>query len=137
EFHPPVSNRFMPMAVPRNPIVVIPARLASTRLPDKPLADIHGEPMIAHGWRRAVEADVGPVLVACADRAIADAVEAAGGRAVLTRPNHPSGSDRVHEAVQRIDPDQRHDLVVNLQGDLPTVAPEVVRAVLAPFTDAA
>lgn len=137
EFHPPVSNRFMPMAVPRNPIVVIPARLASTRLPDKPLADIHGEPMIAHVWRRAVEADVGPVLVACADRAIADAVEAAGGRAVLTRPDHPSGSDRVHEAVQRIDPDQRHDLVVNLQGDLPTVAPEVVRAVLAPFTDAA
>jgi 3-deoxy-manno-octulosonate cytidylyltransferase (CMP-KDO synthetase) len=127
----------MPMAVPRNPIVVIPARLASTRLPDKPLADIHGEPMIAHVWRRAVEADVGPVLVACADRAIADAVEAAGGRAVLTRPDHPSGSDRVHEAVQRIDPDQRHDLVVNLQGDLPTVAPEVVRAVLAPFTDAA
>ncbi|WP_119461204.1 3-deoxy-manno-octulosonate cytidylyltransferase [Rhodospirillaceae bacterium SYSU D60014] len=121
----------------RSPIVVIPARLGSTRLPDKPLADIHGEPMIVHVWRRAVEADVGPVLVACAEPAIADAVQAAGGRAVLTRPDHASGSDRIHEAVQRIDPDAAHDLVVNLQGDLPTVAPAVVRAVLPPFVEPA
>ena len=125
------------MAAFRNPIVVIPARLGSTRLPDKPLADIHGEPMIVHVWRRAMEADVGPVLVACAEPAIAEAVQAAGGRAVLTLPDHPSGSDRIHEAVQRIDPDAAHDLVVNLQGDLPTVAPTVVRAVLSPFVEPA
>jgi 3-deoxy-manno-octulosonate cytidylyltransferase (CMP-KDO synthetase) len=125
------------MAAFRNPIVVIPARLGSTRLPDKPLADIHGEPMIVHVWRRAVEADVGPVLVACAEPAIAEAVQAAGGRAVLTRPDHTSGSDRIHEAVQRIDPDAAYDLVLNLQGDLPTVAPAVVRAVLLPFVEPA
>jgi 3-deoxy-manno-octulosonate cytidylyltransferase (CMP-KDO synthetase) len=122
---------------PRQPIVVIPARLASVRLPDKPLADIHGEPMIVHVWRRAMEAAVGPVLVACADAAIADAVRQAGGEAVLTRPDHPSGSDRIFEAVQTIDPAGRHDAVVNLQGDLPTVAPEAIRACLAPLAETA
>jgi 3-deoxy-manno-octulosonate cytidylyltransferase (CMP-KDO synthetase) len=125
------------MSLPRNPIVAIPARLAATRLPDKPLADIHGVPMIVHVWRRAVEADVGPVLVACADEAIAAAVNAAGGQAVLTRPEHPSGSDRIHEAVERFDPDGRHDAVVNIQGDLPTVAPATVRAALLPFAEPA
>ena len=119
------------------PIVVIPARLASTRLPDKPLADIHGRPMILHVWQRAVEAGVGPVVVACAEPAIAAAVEQAGGRAVLTRPDHPSGSDRIWEAVERVDPEARHDVVVNLQGDLPNLDPEVLRAVLAPLEDAA
>jgi 3-deoxy-manno-octulosonate cytidylyltransferase (CMP-KDO synthetase) len=122
---------------PRHPIVVIPARLASVRLPDKPLADIHGEPMIVHVWRRAMEAAVGPVLVACADAAIADAIRLAGGEAVLTRPDHPSGSDRIFEAVQRIDPAGRHDAVVNLQGDLPTVAPAAIRACLAPLAEPA
>lgn len=121
------------MALPRNPIVVIPARLASTRLPDKPLADIGGVPMIVHVWRRAVEADVGPVVVAAADGAIAEAVEAAGGRAVLTDPAHPSGSDRVHEAVNRLDPDRKYDGVVNLQGDLPTLEPTLVHGALAPL----
>jgi 3-deoxy-manno-octulosonate cytidylyltransferase (CMP-KDO synthetase) len=116
-----------------NPLVVIPSRLASTRLPGKPLADIHGAPMIVHVWRRAVEADIGPVVVACAEAEIAAAIEASGGRAVLTNPDHPSGSDRIHEAVSRLDPDRKHDIIVNLQGDLPTVAPEVVRAVLTPF----
>jgi 3-deoxy-manno-octulosonate cytidylyltransferase (CMP-KDO synthetase) len=121
--------------MPRQPIVVIPARLASTRLPDKPLADIHGAPMIVHVWRRAVEAAVGPVLVACAEAAIADAVRAAGGEAVLTRPDHPSGSDRIFEAVQTRDPQGRHDAVVNLQGDLPSVDPQAIRAVLAPLAE--
>ncbi|MBF0094672.1 MAG: 3-deoxy-manno-octulosonate cytidylyltransferase [Alphaproteobacteria bacterium] len=115
-----------------NPIVVIPARMASTRLPGKPLADIHGAPMIVQVWRRAMEAAVGPVLVACAEREIADAVERAGGEAVLTRPDHPSGSDRVFEAVQAHDPDGRFDVVVNVQGDLPTLDPAVIRAALSP-----
>ncbi len=120
-----------------NPIVVIPARLASTRLPDKPLAEIHGQPMIVHVWRRAIEAEVGPVLVACAEAEIAAAVEAAGGRAVLTRPEHPSGSDRIWEAVELADPEGRHDVIVNLQGDLPNLDPEVLRAVLTPLAEPA
>ena len=117
------------------PIVIIPARMASTRLPGKPLAEIGGLPMIVHVWQRAMEADVGPVVIACAETAIADAVEAAGGTAVLTRPDHPSGSDRIFEALVRVDPDGAHDVVVNLQGDLPAVDPAVVRAVLAPLAD--
>ncbi len=120
-----------------NPIVVIPARLASTRLPGKPLADIAGLPMIVQVWRRALAADVGPVIVACAEAAVAEAVTQAGGEAVLTDPDHPSGSDRIHEAVERFDPAGHYDTVVNLQGDLPTIEPEVVRAVLAPLADAA
>jgi 3-deoxy-manno-octulosonate cytidylyltransferase (CMP-KDO synthetase) len=116
------------------PIVIIPARMASTRLPGKPLAEIGGLPMIVHVWQRAMEADVGPVVIACAETAIADAVEAAGGTAVLTRPDHPSGSDRIFEALVRVDPDGAHDVVVNLQGDLPAVDPAIVRAVLAPLT---
>ncbi|MBF0372656.1 MAG: 3-deoxy-manno-octulosonate cytidylyltransferase [Alphaproteobacteria bacterium] len=119
------------------PVVVIPARLAATRLPGKPLADIHGEPMIVHVWRRAVEAGIGPVLVACGDQPIVEAILAAGGDAVMTRPDHPSGSDRVWEAVQRFDPDGRYDAVVNLQGDLPTLDPAIVRAVLDPLADPA
>ncbi|MFQ6016689.1 MAG: cytidylyltransferase domain-containing protein, partial [Kiloniellaceae bacterium] len=121
------------MSRPFSPIVVIPARLGSTRLPGKPLSLIHGEPMIVHVWRRAAAADIGPVVVACAQSSIAEAVAGAGGRAVLTRPEHASGSDRVFEAVESLDPEGRHDVVVNLQGDLPTIAPEVVRAVLRPL----
>ncbi|NIA71300.1 3-deoxy-manno-octulosonate cytidylyltransferase [Pelagibius litoralis] len=124
-------------AAPASPIVLIPARLASVRLPDKPLADINGEAMIVHVWRRAVEADVGPVVVACAEQAIADAIRDAGGEAVLTRADHPSGSDRIFEALQAIDPGGRHDAVVNLQGDLPTLEAEAVRAVLRPLADPA
>jgi 3-deoxy-manno-octulosonate cytidylyltransferase (CMP-KDO synthetase) len=111
--------------------------MASTRLPGKPLADLHGSPMIVHVWRRAVAAAAGPVIVACAEREIADAIERAGGRAVLTRPDHPSGSDRVREAVMRVDPERRHDVVVNLQGDLPVFDPALVRAALAPLADPA
>jgi 3-deoxy-manno-octulosonate cytidylyltransferase (CMP-KDO synthetase) len=120
-----------------NPIVLIPARLASVRLPRKPLADIHGQPMIVHVWRRAVEAAVGPVIVACAEPEIAAAVRAAGGEAVLTRPDHPSGSDRIAEALQTADPDRRHDAVINMQGDLPTMAPAALQGALAALGDPA
>ncbi len=114
-------------------IVLIPARLGSTRLPDKPLAPIAGVPMIVHVWRRATEAGVGPVVVACAEPAIADAVRAAGGDAVLTDPALPSGTDRIFAALQRLDPERRFDRVVNLQGDLPTLDPSALRHVLEPL----
>ena len=118
-----------------NPIVIIPARMASTRLPSKPLADIHGEPMIAHVWRRAMEADVGPVLVAADEAAIVQAIEAVGGRAILTRADHASGSDRIFEALNAFDSDRRHDVIVNVQGDLPTIAASAVRAAVRPLDD--
>lgn len=111
--------------------------MASTRLPGKPLADIGGEPMIVHVWRRAVEAEVGPVVVATDDPRVAAAVAAAGGRAVMTRADHPSGSDRVFEALGLVDPDGVYDVVVNVQGDLPTIEKTAVRACLAPLDDPA
>ncbi len=120
-----------------NPIVIIPARLAATRLPGKALADIHGTPMIVHVWGRAAAARCGPVIVAAGDRAIADAVERAGGRAVMTGAAHPSGTDRVFEALGKIDAAGTHDVIVNLQGDLPAIDPADVRAVLAPLADPA
>ena len=104
-----------------NPIVLIPARMASTRLPGKPLADIHGEPMIVQVWLRALEADVGRVVVAAGETEIAEAVRAAGGEAVLTAPSHPSGTDRIYEALRAVDPDGLHDIIVNVQGDLPVL----------------
>ena len=122
---------------PHNPIVLIPARMASRRLPGKPLADIAGRPMIVHVLERAEAAAIGPVVVACAEAAIADAVESAGGRAVLTRPDHASGSDRIFEALQAIDPTGEHDAVVNLQGDLPTLAPGLPAQALALLADPA
>jgi 3-deoxy-manno-octulosonate cytidylyltransferase (CMP-KDO synthetase) len=118
-----------------NPIVIIPARMASMRLPGKPLADIHGEPMIAHVWRRAMEADVGPVLVAADEAAIVNAIAAVGGRAILTRADHASGSDRIFEALNAFDGDRRHDVIVNVQGDLPTIAALAVRAAVRPLDD--
>ena len=121
----------------KNPLVLVPARLASTRLPRKPLADIAGLPMIVQVWRRAVEADVGPVVVAADSPEIVAVVTAAGGRAVLTSDAHQSGSDRIFEAISAIDPGGRHDVIVNLQGDLPTIEAEVVRAALAPLENAA
>ena len=111
--------------------------MASTRLPLKPLADIHGQPMIVQVWRRAMEAGVGEVVVAADSPEIVEAVAAAGGRAVLTDPGHPSGSDRIFEALGRVDPDGRHDVIVNVQGDLPTIDAQTVRAALAPLSDAA
>ena len=122
---------------PRRPIVLIPARMASQRLPGKPLADIAGRPMIVHVLERAEAARIGPVVVACAEPAIAEAVEAAGGRAVLTRPEHPSGSDRIFEALEAVDPAGRHDAVVNLQGDLPTVDAALPARALALLADPA
>ena len=113
---------------PTNPIVLIPARLAATRLPGKPLLDIAGEPMIVHVWRRATEADVGPVVVATPDREIFVAIEAAGGRAQMTGLQHVSGSDRIAEALSIVDPGRRHDAVINVQGDLPVLDPETIRA---------
>jgi 3-deoxy-manno-octulosonate cytidylyltransferase (CMP-KDO synthetase) len=110
-----------------NPIVLIPARLAARRLPDKPLAMIGGAPMIVQVWRRALEADVGPVAVAAGDPEIVSAVEAAGGEAILTDPDLPSGSDRILAALASLDPDGRHDSVINLQGDMPFVAAAVLR----------
>lgn len=118
-----------------NPIIVIPARLASSRLPGKPLADIHGRPMIAHVLDRAREAGIGPVLVACGDAEIASAVEAEGGFAVMTDPDLPSGSDRIEQALGRHDPAGRHDVVVNLQGDLPVLPPALVHAALSTMED--
>jgi 3-deoxy-manno-octulosonate cytidylyltransferase (CMP-KDO synthetase) len=107
--------------------------MASTRLPGKPLLDIGGVPMIVQVWRRAMEADVGPVVVACAEKEIHDAVRDAGGQAVLTDPDHPSGSDRAYEALGLIDPDGRFDAIVNIQGDLPTIEAAVVAQVLRPL----
>ncbi|GAC1346314.1 MAG: 3-deoxy-manno-octulosonate cytidylyltransferase [Acetobacteraceae bacterium] len=118
-----------------SPIVVIPSRMASTRLPGKPLALIGGRAMILHVLDRGLEADIGPVAVACADQEIADVVRAAGGTAVMTDPSLPSGSDRVHAALATLDPNGRYDVVVNLQGDLPTMPAAQLRAVISPLAD--
>lgn len=112
-----------------SPVIVIPARMASTRLPGKPLADIAGRPMIVRVWQQAMAAKLGPVIVAAAEQQIADAIGKAGGIAVLTDPDLPSGSDRVFQAVEKFDPDHKHDVVVNLQGDLPALDPAYIRAV--------
>jgi len=116
-------------------IILIPARLKATRLPDKPLADIHGQAMIVHVWRRAMAAESGRVVVATDSEPILTAIRSAGGEAVMTRPDHASGSDRIHEALNRIDPEGEAEIVVNLQGDLPTLDPALVRACIAPLRD--
>ena len=117
------------------PIVIIPARLASTRLPDKPLADIGGAPMIVQVMRRAMEAGLGPVVVAAGDAAIVEAVEAEGARAILTDPDLPSGSDRIWQALQRVDPEGKYDTIINLQGDLPTISAPVLKAIMGPLEE--
>ena len=109
--------------------------MASTRLPGKPLAEIGGRPMIVHVLDRAREAAIGPVAVACAEEEVAEAVRRAGGVAVMTDPSLPSGSDRVQAALATLDPQGAHDVVVNLQGDLPTIPPVQLRAVLTPLAD--
>ena len=115
---------------PARPILLIPARMGSTRLPNKPMADIRGAPMIVHVWRRAMESKIGPVAVACDSEIIADAVQKAGGEAVLTDPLHPRGSDRIWEALQILE--KRHasayDAVINVQGDVPSIEPAAIRA---------
>jgi len=117
------------------PIVVIPARMAATRLPGKPLAEIAGRPMIAHVLDRAREAGIGPLAVAAGEPEIVAAAREAGAQAVLVTEDVPSGTDRVHRAMAVLDPEGRYDVVVNLQGDFPTIAPETLRAVLDPLAD--
>lgn len=118
-----------------DPLILIPARLQATRLPGKPLAEIGGVPMIVQVWRRATEAGIGPVAVATDAPAIVDAVQRAGGRAVLTSADHPSGSDRIAEAARLLDPDGRHEVIVNVQGDFPTIRPATIAAVIGPLAD--
>jgi 3-deoxy-manno-octulosonate cytidylyltransferase (CMP-KDO synthetase) len=118
-------------------LVLIPARMAATRLPGKPLLDIAGLPMIVHVLRRAEEARIGRVAVATDTQQIADVVKAHGGEAVMTHADHPSGSDRIHEALGRLDPEGRADVVVNLQGDFPTIRTDNIAAVLGPLSDPA
>lgn len=114
-----------------SPLILIPARLASTRLPGKPLADIAGKPMIVRVLERALAANIGDVAVACDGPEIAEAVERAGGRAILTDPDLPSGSDRIWAASKRIDQVAHHDIIINLQGDMPTFDPSLLTSLLA------
>jgi len=118
-------------------LILIPARMASQRLPGKPLADIAGEPMIVHVMRRAQTARLGPVVIATDSEVIAACIEKAGGRAVMTRADHASGSDRIFEALAAADPQRRAGIIVNVQGDLPTVAPADICAAVAPLADPA
>jgi 3-deoxy-manno-octulosonate cytidylyltransferase (CMP-KDO synthetase) len=118
-------------------IILIPARMASTRLPGKPLLDIAGEPMIVHVMRRAQAARLGPVVVATDSEVIAACVEKAGGRAVMTRADHASGSDRIFEALEVADPRPGSAIIVNVQGDLPTLAPSDLAAAIEPLADPA
>lgn len=123
------------MTTPPKTIVLIPARMASTRLPGKPLADIAGLPMIAQVVRRGLEASLGPVAVAAAEPEIAEAVELAGGQAVLTDPDLPSGSDRIHAALKELDGAGEYDIILNLQGDLPAIDPAAIRACHTALTE--
>lgn len=116
-------------------LVLIPARMAATRLPGKPLLDIAGLPMIVHVLRRAEAARIGRVVVATDAPEIAQAVTAHGGEAVMTRADHPSGSDRIFEALEGLDGAGQIDTIINVQGDLPTIAPDDIKAVLAPLSD--
>ena len=118
-------------------LVLIPARMAATRLPGKPLLDIGGLPMVVHVLRRAEAAGIGRVAVATDSPDIAAAVTAHGGEAMMTRSDHPSGSDRVFEALGRLDPDGSIETIINLQGDFPTIRPDSIRDVLEPLADPA
>jgi 3-deoxy-manno-octulosonate cytidylyltransferase (CMP-KDO synthetase) len=123
-----------------NPIILIPSRMAAVRLPNKPLADIHGEPMVVHVWRRGVAANIGPVVVACCGPEIENVIKQAGGQAVITDPDLPKGTDRIYAALKQVDADnqnQLHDVIINLQGDLPTISDALLRQVLAPLSDPA
>ncbi len=118
-----------------SPLVLIPARMAATRLPRKPLADICGKPMIVRVWEQAMAAELGRVAIACDHEEIAAAARAHGAEVVMTSPDHASGSDRIHEAANLLDPNRAHDVVLNLQGDVPLIEPEAARAAFAPLQD--
>jgi 3-deoxy-manno-octulosonate cytidylyltransferase (CMP-KDO synthetase) len=123
-----------------NPIILIPSRMAAVRLPNKPLADIHGEPMVVHVWRRGVAANIGPVVVACCGPEIENVIKQVGGQAVITDPDLPKGTDRIYAALKQVDADNQgrlHDVIINLQGDLPTISDTLLRQVLAPLSDPA
>lgn len=118
-----------------NTLILIPARMASTRLPDKPMAEINGLPMICQVIDRAREANIGEPVVATDSQIIIDAVEAHGAKAVMTRKDHESGSDRIWEAVEKIDPKGEADTIINLQGDLPAIDPNLIRQSVLPLED--
>ena len=120
-----------------NPVILIPARMASTRLPGKPLADIGGKPMIVRVAECAAASAAGRVVVCTDTQSVADAVADHGFEAVMTREDHQSGSDRIHEALGKIDPEGRHDVVLNVQGDLPVIDPAIIAVSLVPLADAA
>ena len=120
-----------------NPVILIPARMASTRLPGKPLADIGGKPMIVRVAECAAASAAGRVVVCADTQSVADAVADHGFEAVMTREDHQSGSDRIHEALGKIDPEGRHDVVLNVQGDLPVIDPAIIAVSLVPLADAA
>jgi 3-deoxy-manno-octulosonate cytidylyltransferase (CMP-KDO synthetase) len=133
-FSRPLFERFV---IPMSTLILIPARMASTRLPGKPLADIAGAPMIVHVARRATDAALGRVVVATDTESVAEAVRALGFEAVMTRADHESGSDRIFEALATLDPGRNVETIVNVQGDLPTIDPGIINAALRPFEDAA
>lgn len=118
-------------------ITIIPARMASQRLPEKPLQEINGLPMIAQVWQRAMDANIGDVLVACDDERIARVIQERGGQAVMTNPDLPSGSDRAWHALQSVDPQGEYTHIINLQGDLPNIEPKLLQKVLKPLQDEA
>jgi len=118
------------------PIILIPARLASTRLPNKPLAEIAGLPMIVHVVNRARESGCGRVVVAAGEQEIVDAVTSAGAEAVLTPADLPSGTDRIHNVLQQIDPEKKYQVIVNVQGDLPTLDPKLIKSAVSALGDA-
>jgi 3-deoxy-manno-octulosonate cytidylyltransferase (CMP-KDO synthetase) len=118
-----------------NPIVIIPSRIGSSRLPNKPLVMIHKEPLILHVWRQAIQNTAGPVVVACDHPHIARIIRDAGGHAVITHKKHQTGSDRIQEALHLIDPQGRHDVVINVQGDMPFFPPILINSLLVPLQD--
>ena len=120
-----------------NTVILIPAHMGSSRLPNKVMMEIAGTPMIVQVWRRAMEAAIGRVVVAAGETIIVEAIHSFGGEAILTDPNHPSGSDRIFEALSIIDPAGQYDIVLNLQGDLPTIDPTAIRAALGPLSNPA
>lgn len=117
------------------PIIIIPARMGSTRLASKPLEDIHGQPMICHVWQQAMKSNIGEVIVACDHEDIARVIQKKGGIAVLTDPDLPSGSDRIWKALLEVDPAGEYDVIVNLQGDLPNINPRLLQKVMKPLQD--